>query len=179
MYTLGIDTTFRLTSVAIVNQDNEVLYNKNIELNLSQIHADYFFNNHLNNILTLIKDIPNGIWSDINLISVVSQNGAFHSLPIGVTAACILGQMKNKDVVGVSHIIGHIYSNWINRKDEEFDFPILVLNISAGHNTIHFLRSHNQIESIYSILYTLSKDVLPGISLARSSRNRKKLKVES
>ena len=52
---------------------------------------------------------------------------------------------KNKPLIGVHHIAGHIYAN---RLEEEFSFPLLALIVSGGHTELVLMKEHGQYELI-------------------------------
>ena len=67
------------------------------------------------------------------------------ALLVGVSAAKALAFAKNKPLIGVHHIAGHIYAN---RLEEEFSFPLLALIVSGGHTELVLMKEHGQYELI-------------------------------
>jgi N6-L-threonylcarbamoyladenine synthase len=84
-------------------------------------------------------------WDDIDAIAVTEGPGLVGALLIGVNAAKALAFAKNKPLVGVHHIAGHIYAN---RLEEEFQFPLLALIVSGGHTELVLMQEHGQYEVI-------------------------------
>lgn len=164
MLILGIDTTFHTTGLAIVDQNNRVKFNKSISINLYDQDADRFFSAHIKNLINLFNLLPDNIWDKIQLISVVNKKGTFQSLPVGVTAACILGYSKKKKIIGIDHEIAHLYSNWLEREDEDFMSPIVNLSVSGAHTAIYYQESHKKINKIISILWGSDKNSFSGIA---------------
>src|SRR5699024_5096952 len=66
-------------------------------------------------------------WGDIDAIAVTEGPGLVGALLIGVTAAKALAFTKNKPLIAVNHIAGHIFAN---RIEQEFEFPLLALVVS-------------------------------------------------
>ncbi len=164
-YSLGIDTTFHTTGLALMNRgNNSVEFIKSVAIDFSDQDADKFFSIHIKNLVALFDLISDQDWRKIDLISVVNKEGAFHSLPIGVTAACILGYAKGKKVIGVDHEIAHLYSNWLERKNSQFKFPIVSLSVSGAHSTIYCLRGHKDIKKIAEVLWETNKDDFSGVA---------------
>src|SRR5699024_494347 len=52
---------------------------------------------------------------------------------------------KQKPLVGVHHIAGHIYAN---RLEQEFEFPLLALIVSGGHTELVLMKEHGSFELI-------------------------------
>ena len=67
------------------------------------------------------------------------------SLIIGTETANVISYVKNKPLIPVQHITGHIYSNWLDQ-DEEIEFPVMILTVSGGHNELILMRGHHQFE---------------------------------
>lgn len=164
MYTLGIDTTFHTSGLALVDKDNKVKFNKSIEIDFSDQEANKFFNSHIKNLMTLFLMLNDKLWDKIDLISVINEEGAFHSIPVGVAMACVLSQVRNKNIVGVNHEIAHLYSSWLERSQEGFKFPIVTLSISGAHSAIYYQKSHKQIEKLTSVLWNVQEDSFQGIA---------------
>ena len=165
MYILGIDTTFHTSGLALVDKDNKVKFNKSIEIDFSDQEANKFFNSHIKNLMTLFWMLDDKLWDKIDLISVINEEGAFHSIPVGVAMACVLSQVRNKNIVGVNHEIAHLYSNWLERSQEDFKFPLVALSISGAHSAIYYQKSHKQIEELTSVLWDVQKDSFQGIAV--------------
>lgn len=86
---------------------------------------------------------------DIDAIAVTQGPGLLSSLIIGMTAASTLSILKNKPLIPVNHISGHIYANWLEENaDDPIKFPLLVMTISGGHNELVHMKSHAQYELV-------------------------------
>lgn len=98
---------------------------------------------HLENInrcideaLNLAKIKPR----QIDLITVTRGPGLIPALLIGTEVAKTLAYLWNKPVIGINHIEGHMYSNFIN--GGEIKFPILNLIVSGGHTSLILMKDH-------------------------------------
>jgi len=84
-------------------------------------------------------------WDDIDAVAVTRGPGLISSLIIGTETANVISYLKNKPLIPVQHITGHIYSNWLGT-DDEIEFPILILTVSGGHNELILMKGHHEFE---------------------------------
>jgi len=84
-------------------------------------------------------------WDGIDAVATTCGPGLISSLIIGTETANVISHVKEKILIPVHHIKGHIYSNWLEL-DEEIEFPVLVLTISGGHNELILMNGHNEFE---------------------------------
>lgn len=153
MLILGVETSCDETSVSIVKDGKEVLSNK--VLSQIDIHKEYggvvpeiASREHVKGITYVfdkaIKD--SGIrYEDIDLIAVTKGPGLIGSLLIGVNAAKVISLNYNIPIVGVHHIAGHIYANYI---DNGMEFPLLALVVSGGHTELILMKEHYNFEKL-------------------------------
>jgi N6-L-threonylcarbamoyladenine synthase len=85
----------------------------------------------------------------VDLIAVTRGPGLVTSLKVGLDTARALAAAWKKKIIGVNHIEGHVYSNWLpaeigqplfGAKDKIF--PALVLVVSGGHTEILYMKDH-------------------------------------
>ena len=81
---------------------------------------------------------------DINLIAVTYGPGLVGALLVGVATAKAVAMSMNIPIVGVHHIEGHIYTNYIENHDLEPPFISLV--VSGGHTNIVRVKSYTEYE---------------------------------
>src|SRR5690606_8599061 len=153
IYILGIETSCDETAVAIIKNGRETISN----VVASQIESHKRFGgvvpeiasrHHVEQITLVLEEAfkeSELSWDDIDAIAVTEGPGLVGALLIGVNAAKALAFAKNKPLVGVHHIAGHIYAN---RLEEEFQFPLLALIVSGGHTELVLMRGHGQYEVI-------------------------------
>ncbi|MCX6813473.1 MAG: tRNA (adenosine(37)-N6)-threonylcarbamoyltransferase complex transferase subunit TsaD [Candidatus Azambacteria bacterium] len=92
---------------------------------------------HLEKIIPTIKEtfkIAKKKTENIDLIAVTKGPGLLPSLLIGVNTARALAYRFRKPIIGVNHIEGHIYSNWLTNK--KIESPALILVVSGGHTEL-------------------------------------------
>lgn len=152
-YILGIETSCDETAVAIVKNGKEIIAN----VVASQIESHKRFGgvvpeiasrHHVEQITLVLEEAFNESrlsWDEIDAIAVTEGPGLVGALLIGVNAAKALAFAKNKPLVGVHHIAGHIYAN---RLQEEFKFPLLALIVSGGHTELVLMKEHGYYEVI-------------------------------
>ncbi len=88
----------------------------------------------------------------VDVIAVTRGPGLITSLRVGVDSARALAAAWDKKIVGINHIEGHVYANWLPKEagdalpaDEEI-FPAVVLVVSGGHTEILYMRGHGRFE---------------------------------
>ncbi|WP_284141531.1 MULTISPECIES: tRNA (adenosine(37)-N6)-threonylcarbamoyltransferase complex transferase subunit TsaD [unclassified Virgibacillus] len=152
-YILGIETSCDETAVAIVKNGSEIITN----VVASQIESHKRFGgvvpeiasrHHVEQITLVLEEAIEQSklsWDDIDAIAVTEGPGLVGALLIGVNAAKAIAFAKQKPLIGVHHIAGHIYAN---RFVADFQFPLLALIVSGGHTELVVMKAHGQYEVI-------------------------------
>lgn len=83
-------------------------------------------------------------FDDIGGIAVTHGPGLVGALLIGLTTAKALAYARKLPLIGVNHIEGHIYANFIQHK--ELEPPFVCLVASGGHSHIVNVRSYGSYE---------------------------------
>jgi len=81
----------------------------------------------------------------IKAVAVTSTPGLAVTLVEGVTMAKAIAVALDIPIIGVNHLIGHIYSLFI---EKETLFPLTVLLVSGGHTQVMEVKSLQEIETI-------------------------------
>ncbi|WP_394219608.1 tRNA (adenosine(37)-N6)-threonylcarbamoyltransferase complex transferase subunit TsaD [Halobacillus trueperi] len=152
-YILAIETSCDETAVAIVKNETELITN----IVASQIESHKRFGgvvpeiasrHHIEQMTITLEEAleDSGMTlDDMDAIAVTEGPGLVGALLIGVNAAKSIAFAKQKPLVGVHHIAGHIYAN---RLEKEFEFPLLSLVVSGGHTELVLMREHGSFEII-------------------------------
>ena len=164
---LAIETSCDETAAAIVEKDHGgVCVRSSIVSSQIALHAAWggvvpnlAAREHVKNIAPVIESAlreANASRDDIEAIAVTAGPGLAPALQIGVIAAKTLSYLWKKPLLGIHHIEGHIYANFIineqGTRDEEhhskkdcelnIDFPLLALVVSGGHTELVLMRDH-------------------------------------
>ena len=89
-------------------------------------------------------------WDDLEAIAVTHGPGLIGSLLVGVNVAKALSAVHGLPLVGVNHIEGHIYANWLTDLSAdaplpaEPPFPLLCLVVSGGHTQLVLMHDHGR-----------------------------------
>jgi tRNA N6-adenosine threonylcarbamoyltransferase len=98
---------------------------------------------------TALSDARVG-WSDLDAVAVTYGPGLIGSLLVGVNVAKALAVTHDLPLVGVNHIEGHIYANWLTDAaagaplPPEPEFPLLCLVVSGGHTQLVLMHDHGR-----------------------------------
>lgn len=84
-------------------------------------------------------------FKDLKAVAVTSTPGLAVTLVEGVTMAKAIAVALDIHIIGVNHLIGHIYSLFI---EKETIFPLTVLLVSGGHTQVMEVKSLTEIQTV-------------------------------
>lgn len=149
---LGIETSCDETAAAVIRNGKEIL--SNVVLSQIDIHQKYggvvpeiASRHHIEAIFPVINEALNEAQvtlSDLEVIAVAYGPGLVGSLLVGVAAAKALAFANKIPLVGVNHIEGHIYANFLS--GQEVKPPLVCLTVSGGHTDLLLIPDLGQYE---------------------------------
>ena len=140
--TLGIETSCDETSAAVLRGTRELL--SCVIATQIPIHQKYggvvpeiASRNHILSILPVVEQALREAGTElpeIDQIAVTYGPGLVGALLVGVSAAKSLAFSLGVPLIGVNHLEGHIFANFLETKDLEPPFTALV--VSGGHTAL-------------------------------------------
>ena len=166
MNILAIETSCDETAAAIVQwQDSHATVLANTVSSQASLHSqwggvvpDLASREHIKNIVPVIEETlahTKMKSSNIDLIAVTQGPGLMPALLIGVSAAKTLALVWQKPLIGIHHIEGHIYANFLSDNSQQLTdneaqgeriFPLIALVVSGGHTELVLMQDHFQYE---------------------------------
>jgi len=154
---LAVESSCDETSVAIVKDGKEVL--SHVVLSQIDIHKvfggvvpEIASRNHVVHMTRVFEEAikkSNLTIDDIDLVAVTQGPGLIGSLLVGINAATTFAFAHQKKIIGVNHLIGHIYAANI---EHEIKFPALALLVSGGHTELLYIKDHMDIKMLGTTL---------------------------
>ena len=151
---LAIESSCDETAVAVVKNGREVL--SNVINTQIAIHTEYggvvpeiASRKHIENINPVIRkalEDAGVTLDDIDAIGVTYGPGLVGALLVGVAEAKAIAFAKNKPLVGVHHIEGHISANYVENK--ELEPPFVALVVSGGHTHLVKVNDYGEYEIV-------------------------------
>lgn len=87
----------------------------------------------------------------VDVVAVTQGPGLVTSVRVGLDTARTLAASWKKDLIGVNHLEGHIYANWLPgggfedaTETEKWMFPALILIVSGGHTELLLMKGHGK-----------------------------------
>jgi N6-L-threonylcarbamoyladenine synthase len=159
MIILGLETSCDETAASILEVENgRVTMLSDIVSSQIALHRQWggvvpnlAAREHLKNILPVINEAMEKAKkkpTDLDLLAVTNGPGLIPALLIGTTTAKTLSYLWKKPLIGIHHIEGHIYANFISAKIDKLKFPILALVVSGGHTQLVLMKKHLSYEII-------------------------------
>ncbi len=151
--TLGIETSCDETSAAVVQAGEVVL--ANVISTQIPVHRRYggvvpeiASRQHVEAIVPVVEEALQQAqvdWSAISHIAVTAGPGLVGALLVGLSYAKALAYSLDLPLVGVNHLEGHIYANFLAHPVQ---LPLLCLVVSGGHTDLIYMPEHGHYESL-------------------------------
>lgn len=155
---LAIETSCDETAAAVI--ENGYHIRSNVVASQIDIHRRYggvfpevASRQHILAINPVIQDAltqAQDSWAQLDAIAVTRGPGLVGSLLVGVNTAKGLALSLGLQLIGVNHLEGHIYANWLDTagkgKAPRIKFPVLALIVSGGHTELVLVNGHGQYE---------------------------------
>ncbi len=85
-------------------------------------------------------------WDDIESVAVTYGPGLAGSLLVGINVAKAIAWVRDRPLVGVNHLEGHVYAAWLRDPGEaerpDPVFPLVALVVSGGHTFLAEMHDH-------------------------------------
>jgi len=153
---LAIETSCDETAAAVIENGTTIL--SNVIASQVDLHAQYggvfpevASRRHIEVIHPVVTQAMNEAhlgFDDLDCLAVTQGPGLVGSLLVGVNMAKGLALGRNKPLLGINHIEGHIYSLWLSRNAAEIEFPILTLVVSGGHTELYLMTDHGRYQHL-------------------------------
>jgi tRNA N6-adenosine threonylcarbamoyltransferase len=149
MLILGIESSCDETGAAVVDEAGNV--RSDVVQSQVELHARYggvvpelASRDHLKNVGPVVREAlaRAGVsLADVDAIAVTNRPGLTGALLVGVQAAKGLAWAAGKPLVGVDHLVGHLFAVFLRRSAEEAravpGFPFVALLASGGHTALY------------------------------------------
>ncbi len=166
MLILGIETSCDETAAAVVEAGRRL--RSNVVASQAAVHARYggivpevASRHHLEAMLPIIRAALAGARCrpvDLDAVAVTAGPGLAGALLVGLNTAKALAFAWSKPLIGVNHLEGHMYANWLAAEDPRPDlaqpersrrvegppFPLVALIVSGGHSELILAQGHGR-----------------------------------
>lgn len=149
---LGIETSCDETAAAVVERGRRI--HSNVVASQIALHKKFggvvpevASRRHVELMMPVIDEALKqaGVTlADIDGIAVTKGPGLVGSLLVGIAAAKALALASRRPLVGVNHIEGHIYANFLSHP--ELEPPLVCLTVAGGHTVLFYVPEYGQYE---------------------------------
>lgn len=173
---LGIESSCDETAAAVVADGREM--RSNVISSSEKFHQEYGGIvpeiasrkqlEYIEPVITAALDQAGVTPQDLDAVAVTHGPGLIGSLVVGLVGAKTFSYVNEVPLIGINHLEGHLYANWIRLPDDqrpEPELPALVLIVSGGHAHMVWMADHGQ----YRILGR-TRDDAPGEALDKAAR---------
>lgn len=151
---LAIESSCDETAAAVIKNGREVMSNvisSQIELHklYGGVVPEIASRKHIEKINQVIEEAlaeANTTLDEVDAIAVTYGPGLVGALLVGVAEAKAIAYAKQKPLVGVHHIEGHICANYI--ENLELEPPFMCLVVSGGHSHLVKVNDYGEYEII-------------------------------
>lgn len=147
---LAIETSCDETSAAVVVNGTEV--RSNIISSQIEIHRRFggvvpeiASRNHMENLIPVVEEALGTAkvdFKDLDAVAVTYGPGLVGALLVGLSYAKSLAYVLGKPLIGVHHLVGHMYAGFLEYPN--LPLPAICLVVSGGHTSLIHIKSHTE-----------------------------------
>ncbi|MBU0895428.1 MAG: tRNA (adenosine(37)-N6)-threonylcarbamoyltransferase complex transferase subunit TsaD, partial [Candidatus Omnitrophica bacterium] len=145
MITLGIETSCDETGVSITSAErvlsNVVTSSVHLHKKYGGVVPEIASRYHLEYMIEVFSgaiEASGKSSKDIDLVAVTNGPGLVGALLIGISMAKSVSYALGVPLIGVNHILAHLYSSFLT--EEDIAFPFIGLVVSGGHTALFYCR---------------------------------------
>ena len=152
MNVLGIETSCDETAASIISNGklvSNIVYTQQIHTKFGGVVPEIASQEHLNEIIDVVDAALNKSkikLSDIDAIAVTYGPGLMGSLLVGLNFAKSMSLSLKIPFLGINHLEGHLFSNYI--ENNNISFPNVCLLVSGGHTQLWLIEDYNTFSLI-------------------------------
>jgi len=153
---LAVETSCDETAAAVVA--NGVRVRSNVVASQISVHRRYggvvpeiASRHHMENIVPVVTEALDRAGMDftgIDAVAVTYGPGLVGALLVGLSYAKSLAYALEKPLIGVHHLLGHIYAGFLEYP--HLPLPLVCLVVSGGHTSLVYLEGHDRRQVIGS-----------------------------
>jgi len=161
---LAIESSCDETAAAVIRGGRVVL--SSVIASQNDLHAEYggvvpelASRRHVTEIVPAVRaalDLAGCTFDDLDALAVTMGPGLAGSLLVGVNVAKSLACARALPLIGVNHLEGHLYANWLIPPGQadapEPQFPAVGLIVSGGHTSLVLMTGHGAYRPLGSTL---------------------------
>ena len=145
---LGIESSCDETSAAVIRDGRQIL--SNVVASQMEIHQAFggvvpevASRQH---VLAIVPTIERALanagvgWTDLSAVAPTRGPGLVGALLVGLNAAKGIAFARDLPLIGVNHLEGHIYANWLT--GATIEFPAICLIVSGSHSDLVLMTDH-------------------------------------
>lgn len=153
---LAIETSCDETGASVVDNGTTIL--SNVIASQTDLHAEFggifpevASRQHVEVIYPVVEQAMRDAFigfDDLDCIAVTRGPGLVGSLLVGVNMAKGLAMSRNRPLLGINHIEGHINSLWLSEDAGDIEFPLITLVVSGGHTELYLVSDHGRYQHL-------------------------------
>ena len=153
MKILAFETSCDDTSVAIFDNDKLLAMDTKSQI---KIHNETWWvvpevaaREHANVVFDVLQNVLDKTWislQNIDYIAVTTKP----SLLTWITVASSISQVLKIPIIPINHIEAHIFSNFLEREENQINFPLVCLTVSGWHNEIYLMNSMWELKRLWA-----------------------------
>lgn len=157
IFILSVESTCDETSIAIVKNGCDcvaltILTQMDTHAEFGGVVPEIASRMHSENITMVLEETLKKAEMSIDqvdAIAVACKPGLMGSLLVGIEFAKTLSYVYDKPLIGVNHLIGHIYANNL---EDKLEYPLLALVVSGGHTELVIMKNDYEFELLGATL---------------------------
>ncbi len=141
MIILGIETSCDETAAAVLSGERTVLSNvvlsQTIHYQYGGVVPELASRAHIKTLIPIVRESLSRAsieMSEVEAVAATFGPGLVGSLLVGLSAAKALAYALNRPFIGVNHIEGHLFANFLEHHD--LQPPLIHLIVSGGHTRL-------------------------------------------
>ena len=151
MLILGIETSCDETAASVVKDGKEILsnvvYSQMVHQKYGGVVPELASREHIRTIVPVVRealDQAHASLGEVQGVAVTYGPGLVGSLLIGLSFAKALSYSLRIPLIGVNHIEGHVFANFLEH--HQLSSPFVCLVISGGHSNLLYVAGKGRYE---------------------------------